>query len=71
MTRIEMGFKFFKDLIRAEITADHCPHEIDENLPDMDIRTYKLDADVCDKGCRGITCDECWDKQYRKHKSKK
>ena len=60
MKRIDVGFKLFKHLCRAEIIDEHCPYEIDSILPDQDIDTYRFLDGCTERGCRGITCEECW-----------
>ena len=61
MKRIDVGFKLFKHLCREEIIDEHCPYEIDSILPDQDIDTYKFLDGCIERGCRGITCEECWE----------
>ena len=62
MTRLEKAFTVFKGEMRSEIVDDRCPHEMDESLEDFDIDTYRFPDDNVERGCRGITCEKCWDK---------
>ena len=61
--RIDEAFKSFKGECRSYIIDNYCPHDIDKNLEDIDIDTYQFSDDNIEKGCRGITCEECWDKE--------
>ena len=51
---------------RYEIIDNYCPHDFDEKLSRMDHNTYEFKEDLdgyLEGGCRGITCDECWNKE--------
>lgn len=42
-----------------------CPREhLGENAPDLDCDTYTTPIfDTGERGCRGITCVECWNQE--------
>lgn len=61
MRRIDKAFKTFKGMTRCEIVPSCCPYQIDPSLPDLDVNTYKTSDTLNGPGCRGITCEECWD----------
>lgn len=63
MKTIERGFTFFKDKARCEIVDNYCPYEMDNMLDDMDLDTYEFVDENTERGCRGITCEQCWDKE--------
>lgn len=62
MTRIEKALAFFKGVSRCQIIEEYCPFEMDGSLEDYDANTYCFFDDNTEKGCRGITCEECWNK---------
>ena len=48
---------------RTALIEEHCPYEVNKNLPDFDINTYKVkEFEWQERGCRGITCEDCWEK---------
>ena len=61
MRRIEKAFEVVENLMRCEIIDNFCPDLIDPSLPNFDINTFKHSDDPDGPGCRGITCEECWD----------
>ena len=63
MRRIDKAFQCFKGQYRSEIIDDYCPYEMDDSLDDFDINTYTFSDSSTGHGCRGITCEECWDKE--------
>jgi len=67
MRRIDKAFSHFPDKLKCQIVTEHCPYEMDNNLDNMDINTYHFSdeagAEDPDSGCRGITCEECWEKE--------
>ena len=54
--RIDKALEIMKDKTREEILEKYCPHDTILRLPNMDGNTW--DASV--PGCRGISCEECW-----------
>lgn len=61
MRRIDKAFEKFPGQARCEIIPTCCPYQIDHALPDYDVDTF-ISSDSCNgPGCRGITCEECWD----------
>ena len=63
MKRIDKAFSCFKGEARCQIIENHCPYEMDNSLDDYDINTFQFSDTHIEKGCRGITCAECWDKE--------
>ena len=61
MRRIDAAFKKFEGMARCEIIPNCCPCQIDPSLPDVDGNTYVTSDHEDRQGCRGITCEECWD----------
>ena len=61
MRRIDKAFKVLKDKARCEIIPNYCPYNIDHSLPDVDGDTYREETSCREQGCRGISCEECWD----------
>lgn len=62
MKRIDKAKSFFNEA-RCEITYNRCPHDMDETLEDYDINTFQFSDLNVEVGCRGITCEECWEKE--------
>ena len=67
MKRIDKAFKSFPNKSKCQIVVEHCPYEMDATMEDMDIDTYcfsgQADSGNEEPGCRGITCEECWEKE--------
>lgn len=68
-TRIDaaMESQMFPQELRSTIPSEHCPYEMDNSLENIDMGTYRFAEEVGDSansGCRGMTCDECWAKEY-------
>ena len=59
--RIDKAFEVFKGKAKCEIVPNCCPYQIDKSLPDVDGNTFKTSDSLNGPGCRGITCDECWE----------
>lgn len=59
--RIDKAFSKFKGEARCEIVPNRCPAEVNDSWPDLDVNTYKSSDNLDYHGCRGITCEECWD----------
>ena len=57
----------FPNKSKCQIVVEHCPYEMDATMEDMDIDTYcfsgQADSGNEEPGCRGITCEECWEKE--------
>lgn len=70
MRYIDEGFSKLNKC-RSEIVENYCPSDVEQELPDLDINTYKFEDGDTQKGCRGITCEECWDKEYIKNEEKR
>lgn len=64
MRRIDKAFSVFPGMARCEIIPNCCPFQIDPNLPDVDGNTFKTSDTLNGPGCRGISCEECWNTQY-------
>lgn len=66
-TRIEKALKVLgPKYSKSTIQSMFCPHDIiDNTLEELDINTYVFDDPNSryGTGCRGITCEECWDKE--------
>ena len=67
-TRIDaaMDSQMFPQELRSTISSEYCPYEMDSSLENIDMDTYRFSEYNGDDrvGCRGITCDECWAKEY-------
>ena len=61
MRRIDKAFSVFKGKARCEIIPNYCPYNVDPRLPDVDGNTYREETECREQGCRGISCEECWD----------
>ena len=50
------------------IIEDLCPAEkLGENFPDMDANSYTSPLfETGERGCRGITCEQCWNQEIMK-----
>lgn len=68
MKMIEKGLGVFKESTRSEIIENHCPKDMNKNLEDMDAYTFTFSDVVTgtERGCRGVTCEECWNKEIKK-----
>lgn len=70
MKRIEKAYELNPDGIAYEVSGnkvyimDCCPYFLDCGEDYLDEET-KVGDDGNIKGCRGITCEECWDKPYK------
>lgn len=65
MRRIDKGSKAYPDKYLSEIMITCCPGEIGIG-PTIDVSTFiesdgdgRVSLDIV--GCRGITCQECWE----------
>ncbi|MBQ8044019.1 MAG: hypothetical protein IJ272_07745 [Clostridia bacterium] len=67
MRRIDKAFRCFPGKLKCQIVAEYCPCEMDSKLEGMDINTYRFSdeagAQDTEPGCRGITCEDCWEKE--------
>jgi len=63
MKRIDKAFKLLRGKGRDEIITNYCPCILIKSLPDFDIDSYKFEDSCIERGCRGLTCDACWDKE--------
>lgn len=45
------------------IIQNNCPDDMYEDLEGMDCSTAKFGSSIDECGCRGITCEECWNKE--------
>lgn len=65
MRRIDKAFEKFTGMARCQIVPTYCPYNVDNSWEDADLDTYQFSDNGCnnERGCRGITCDECWDKE--------
>ena len=71
MKRIDMAYEQYPDRIVVEkgkvltsdmMVEDCCPYFLDCGEDDLDEATkVGVYGDI--KGCRGITCEQCWDKE--------
>lgn len=61
MRRIDKAFSVFKGKARCEIIPNYCPYNVDPRLPDVDGNTYREETECREQGCRGISCEDCWD----------
>lgn len=43
----------------------YCPHFLDCGEDDLEELTMKEDFNGKILGCRGISCEECWNKEYK------
>ena len=46
--------------VKLEILKHDCPFDHKENDVDVDKKTLLKDDEGHPTGCRGITCEECW-----------
>ena len=69
MRRIDKAFEVFNGRARCEIVPNCCPYQIDQSLPDVDGDTFKTSDSLNGPGCRGITCEECWDQKINEVKN--
>lgn len=72
MTRLEKAKNMYPEgivtlkgsrLVRDTRIEDCCPYYLDCGEDDLDEDT-KVGTYGSIKGCRGITCEKCWDKPY-------
>lgn len=69
MTRLEKAYEMCPDGIAYTVSGnnvkitDCCPYFLDCGDDDLDEAT-KVGTYGNIKGCRGITCETCWDKEY-------
>lgn len=64
--RITQALQRFKGECKSYIIDNYCPYDMDKNLEDLDPSTFSYSNEVYvahERGCRGITCEECWDKE--------
>ena len=67
MTRIEAFRKKYPN--SSKLFSDKgvinmiCPGELLEGEPDMSFRTVNYNRQNRRLGCRGITCEECWNQE--------
>jgi hypothetical protein len=65
LRRIDKAFEKFIGMARCQIVPTYCPCDVDTSWDDVDLDTYRLSGNGHynnESGCRGITCEECWDK---------
>ena len=64
--RITKALQRFKGECKSYIIDNYCPYDMDNNLEDLDPSTFVYSNEVYvahERGCRGITCEDCWDKE--------
>lgn len=69
MTYLEKAIKDNKKEIIQAFIENHCPKKISDKYIDMDESSLICENDYLQsdiKGCRGITCEECWNQQVSK-----
>ena len=68
MKRIERAIERENKKLKDRIIIGSCPCYIDNELPDLDdeIKMFNSDGNII--GCRGITCEECWNQEIEKEK---
>ena len=47
----------------ATVAAHLCPAGVLDNAPTKDRKTATYDPDGNTIGCRGITCEQCWNQE--------
>jgi len=53
---------------RQQLIDECCPYDVDRTMPDVDFNTYKTkESKKQERGCRGMTCEECWEKYDHQH----
>lgn len=57
MTRLE---KFYE----VEVIGKRCPSYVSVGGPEYDSETSNISNEGRILGCRGITCEECWNKEF-------
>jgi len=58
------GIVFSSEFLKSDTyITDCCPYFLDCGNDDLDEDT-KIGEYGYIKGCRGITCEKCWDKEY-------
>lgn len=71
--RIDLAIELpgFCSMYRTEIMLQYCPADVFDRSRtntlcnvDLDPITYKGGATFDTCGCRGITCQQCWEKIY-------
>ena len=67
MTRIEALYKKypnFREILSAKEIIDRaCPGRLLEGEPEMSFLAQRHDDKERVIGCRGISCDECWNRE--------
>jgi len=65
MKRIEKLKEQFSYFSESHLIETLCPYDIDKELENCDKETLRLkhEPPAFKSGCRGITCEECWDKE--------
>ena len=64
MTRLEKAVEVLKEHQTERIVRQLCPECIDKELPYCDKNTFTRYTNYTEgTGCRGITCEQCWNKE--------
>ena len=61
---VENGEWWLTD-VELDSYLNYCPYFLDCGKDDMDNDTVKEVYGEMTIGCRGITCEECWNKEYK------
>lgn len=72
MKRIDKAYELFPDGVdlgdgvvipKEEYVYEFCPYNLGVDDTDSAYYDNGNEKDIQDKGCRGITCEECWNKE--------